>query len=105
MCTPDSDADSNFNCSVIKCIVRRNAVTDDPDDYSFNFVGDGNSGDKTVKVASKNSYILLNQADKTTPHKMELLTDATLTINKQAVSSFVTSVATAVAALSALSFF
>ena len=50
LCTPDANAGSNFACSKIKCVVRRNAVTDDPDDYSFNFVAanGGSVTDKTV---------------------------------------------------------
>ena len=100
LCTASTLA--GFECSKLRCIVRRNAMTDDADDFTFDVDTAGLT--KTATIKAKYSYILINQADKTTPHKFELLADATLNITTGAMS-IVTSVAAGLSALAMLTLF
>jgi len=60
LCTTAGSGD--YQCSKIKCVLRRRMTTEDPDDFSF---VPTSSTDATMTFPAGKSYLLLNQADVT----------------------------------------
>ena len=89
-------------CSKIKCILRREMDTNDPDDFAF---APSASNTPVMTFPEGRSYILLNQADASSGKKrLRTLADASINI-KEGASAGLSSFLAATAAFIAMSTF